>query len=509
MVAPKRLEVAGLTVRFGGVLAVDDVSLTVEPGEIVGLIGPNGAGKSTLIDAICGFVRVRSGSVAIGGEDITRFRPHERVYAGLVRSWQSVDLFEDLKVSENLKAVADRPPPWHETLRDLVWPRRQLLTSGAVTAVEHFELEGDLDRLPTELSFSQRRLVTTARAAALRPSVLLLDEPAAGMSDLRRKELARLVRLLADQQGIGILVVDHDMPFVMGLCDRIAVLDFGRKIADGTPVEVRADERVIDAYLRRDSERTGEEQAAPAFRRAKPPVGDVFLAARDLAVGYYEHPVVRDINLEVRAGEVIALLGANRAGKTTTLLGLAGAIKPLAGEVYWLGKRIEKRTPLNKRAAQGLGFLLEGRAVFQGLSVMANLRVDKRCDVDLALELFPELEVFLKRRAGLLSGGQQQMLGLARALARRPKVLLVDEMSLGIAPQIVTRLMDVLRKAADEQGVGVVLVEQHVHEALRISDRVCVVAGGRMTLSGAVADVHDRVESAFLADVLGTAAAAS
>ncbi len=132
-----------------------------------------------------------------------------------------------------------------------------------------------------------------------------------------------------------------------------------------------------------------------------------------------------------------------------------------------------------------------------------NLRVDANCDVDQVLTLFPELRPILKRRAGLLSGGEQQMLGLGRALARHPRVLLVDEMSLGLAPMIVTRLMEVLRQAADEHGVGVIMVEQHVQEALQIADRVCVVAGGRMTLTGTVDEVVHRVEDAFLADVLG------
>ena len=505
-VAPKKLEVDRLTVRFGNVVAVNEVSLTVEPGEIVGLIGPNGAGKSTLIDALCGFVRVAAGTVTLGDVDLTTLPAHRRVHAGLVRSWQSVETFEDLSVADNLEAVVDRTPPWHEYLRDVFWPRRGSLSPGATEAVRQFELEPDLDRLPTELSFSQRRLVSTARAVALRPSMLLLDEPAAGMSDVRRTELAKLIRTLAKVHGIGILVVDHDMPFVMGLCERIVVLNFGTKIADDTPSQIRADPGVIAAYLRGDAaEPAADGQRATAVNRARvEQQRDVLLAAHGLAVGYYDHPVVRDVDLEIRAGEVTALLGANRAGKTTTLLGFAGVIQPLAGEVYWLGQLVQKRMPLHVRAAQGLGFLTDGRSVFQELTVRENLRLDKGCDIKQALRLFPELEALLDRRAGLLSGGEQQMLGLGRALARHPKVLLVDEMSLGIAPLVVKRLMDVVRQAADEHGIGVLIVEQHVHEALRISDRVCVIAGGRMTLTGTVEEVHNRVEEAFLADVLGT-----
>jgi ABC-type branched-subunit amino acid transport system ATPase component len=508
-VRPQELEVRGLTVRFGGVTAVDNVSLTVKPGEIVGLIGPNGAGKSTLIDALCGFVSPAAGTVVLGDTDLTRLPPHRRVHAGLVRSWQSSDLFDDLSVLENLQAVVDRTPrarTWIQIMRS----RGRSLSAAAEAAVHDLELSGDLDRMPTDLSFSQRRMLSTARAAALNPSVLLLDEPAAGMSDVRRREVATVISRLAREWGMGLLVVDHDMPFVMGLCDRIVVLAVGSKIADGSPSEVRANPAVIAAYLRGERDEPSDEQkrtegvvavAEPVRRQERS--GDVLLAARNLAVGYYDRPVVRDIDLEVRSGEVIALLGANRAGKTTTMLGLAGAIRPLAGEVYWLGELVKERVPLNKRAEEGLCFLPEERSVFKQLSVLENLRVDRRCDIDRALTLFPELRSLLKRRAGLLSGGEQQMLGLARALARGPKVLLVDEMSLGLAPAIVSRLIDVLRQVSDEEGVAVILVEQHVHQALRIADRVCVIAGGRMTLAGRVDEVGDRVEDAYLADVLG------
>ncbi|MBV9197069.1 MAG: ATP-binding cassette domain-containing protein [Solirubrobacterales bacterium] len=509
-VRPQALRVGNLTVRFGGVTAVNDVSLSIAPGEIVGLIGPNGAGKSTLIDALSGFVPLATGTITLGEKDLTRTAPHQRVHAGLVRSWQSVDLFDDVSVRENMEVASERPAG--QALLEVVWPRRHALAETASAAVSQFALGDDLERLPVELSFSQRRMVTTARAVALNPSVLLLDEPAGGFSDVRRHELAEAIAPLARERGMGLLVVDHDMPFVMGLCDRIVVLNFGEKIADGTPDEVRANPEVISAYLRGDAEERAEEEhelvTAARSRHARRAGRErsVLLAARDMAVGYYDHPVVRGIDLEVRPGEVVALLGANRAGKTTTLLGLAGAIQPLAGEVYWLGEQVSKRVPLHRRAAQGLGFLTDERAVFQQLTVTENLRVDARCDAGYVLRLFPELEDHLNRRAGLLSGGQQQMLGLGRALARHPKVLLVDEMSLGLAPIMVARLMEVLRQAADDQGVGVVLVEQHVQEALRISDRVCVVAGGRMTLAGNVEDVVDRVEDAFLADVLGQAA---
>lgn len=508
LVRPRTLVVEGLVVRFGGVTAVDHMSMTVGPGEVVGLIGPNGAGKSTLIDTLSGFVRPTAGSVRLGDEDLTGAPVHVRVRAGLVRSWQSVEVFEDVSVAENLQ-VGSEQLSWRDRIRDLVVPRKATLDEAARSAAAAFQLESDLQRMPTELSFSQRRMVSTARAVALRPSILLLDEPAAGMSDVRRVELAVGIRSLAEKHGMGVLVVDHDMPFVMDLCDRIVVMNRGAKLAEGSPAIVRSNPGVIAAYLHDDETDDSSPEPAPgaAGVASRPALNgtaeESLIAARNLAVGYYGRPVVEGIHLDLHAGEVVALLGANRAGKTTTLLGLTGVLPPLAGEVSCFGCRVTGRTTPQWLAKRGVGFLSDDRAVFRQLTVSENFRV-ARCDVSIALELFPELEHRLKTKVGLLSGGEQQMVGLARAMGRHPTVLLVDEMSLGLAPRILRRLMDVLRFSADRYGVGVIVVEQHVSEALRIADSVCVVAGGRMTLRGAVDDVRERVRGAFLADVLGT-----
>jgi ABC-type branched-subunit amino acid transport system ATPase component len=515
-VAPRELVVTDLTVRFGPLTIINSVSLSVAPGEIVGLIGPNGAGKSTLIDAISGFVRARSGTVRLGGTDLTSEPVHRRVKAGLGRSWQGVETFEDMSVRENLQ-ISGGSYTWRDTLTELLGAESAARDVAGLPAVSDFGILDDLNRLPGELSFSQRRLVSTARAASLSPSVLLLDEPAGGLSDGRRKGLAQVLRALARDRGMGLLLVEHDMPFVMGLCDRIIALNLGEKIAEGTPAEVRANEAVRASYLRGHDEEEqrhaasaiaatepAREEAARQAREKRPANGgEVLIAADEMAVGYNGRPVVRGIGLQLHQGEVIALLGANRAGKTTTLLGLAGAIPPLEGEVHCFGERVVKRIPPNRLADMGLAMLSEGRSVFRQLTVAENLRVG-RCDVDAAMAMFPELIPLRRRKVGLLSGGQQQMVGMCRALSRSPKVLLVDEMSLGLAPMVVTRLMDALRTAADELNVGIVLVEQHVPQALRIADHVCVVAGGRMSLSGPVSEIGHQVDEAFLADVLGS-----
>jgi branched-chain amino acid transport system ATP-binding protein len=215
------------------------------------------------------------------------------------------------------------------------------------------------------------------------------------------------------------------------------------------------------------------------------------LEAIDLSAGYGSLAAVRNLNLRVGEGEIVALLGANGAGKTTTILTLCGELEPLAGEVRWLGE--PATAPLHVRARQGLSLVTEEKAVFMGLTAAENLRLG-RGDPALAAQLFPELVPHLSRRAGLLSGGQQQMLTLARALVSRPRVLLADELTLGLAPILVSRLLEAVREAADSLGTGVLLVEQHVRQALRWADRIYVLQRGICVLEDTAESARGRIE---------------
>jgi ABC-type branched-subunit amino acid transport system ATPase component/ABC-type branched-subunit amino acid transport system permease subunit len=247
-VPPKVLEFSGLTVTYGAVTALVEANLTVRPGEIVGLIGPNGAGKTTLIDAATGFVKPRAGAISLDGRSITELNARQRSRLGITRSFQSLELFEDMTVRDNLRTAADRRDSL-AYLSDLVRPGDPPLSTSAVAAVEEFGLEADLDRLPDELPFGRRRLVGIARAVATHPSVLMLDEPAAGLDDTETTELGELIRRLASEWGIGIVLVEHDVGLVLRICDTIVTLDFGRTIAVGTPDEIRHHPAVIAAYL--------------------------------------------------------------------------------------------------------------------------------------------------------------------------------------------------------------------------------------------------------------------
>jgi branched-chain amino acid transport system ATP-binding protein len=214
------------------------------------------------------------------------------------------------------------------------------------------------------------------------------------------------------------------------------------------------------------------------------------LEARQLVAGYRDVPIVRNLDLTVEAGEVVALLGPNGAGKSTTMLTLAGELPPLDGNVEF--SKVKRRARLYRRARAGMAFVTEERSVFMGLTVAQNLRVGRVNAAD-ATALFPELDPILNRRAGLLSGGEQQMLTLARALARRPRLLLADELSLGLAPLIVQRLLSAVRTAADD-GLGVLLVEQQVHRALDVADRVVVLRHGSVEFAGTSGEARSKID---------------
>jgi branched-chain amino acid transport system ATP-binding protein len=252
------LEARGLTVSYGGLHANDDVDLDVEQGKLVGLIGPNGAGKTTFIDAITGFTPLSSGRVTFDGVDLAGKSPDARAHMGLTRTFQSLELFEDLTVRDNLMAAAERPK-WHSVFTDIVLPGRsdRAYCEQVDWALDALRLGGFADRLPSDLSHGQRKLVGVARALASRPKLVLLDEPAAGLDTTESQLLGSHLReFLA--HGMSLFLIDHDMGLVLNVCDYIYVLDFGRIIAHGTPAQVRADPSVIAAYL---GESAGEAQA--------------------------------------------------------------------------------------------------------------------------------------------------------------------------------------------------------------------------------------------------------
>jgi ABC-type branched-subunit amino acid transport system ATPase component/branched-subunit amino acid ABC-type transport system permease component len=244
------LRVRGASVRFGGVVALDGVDLAVEPGEVVGLIGPNGAGKTTLIDAVSGLTRLEAGTVSLGDVCLDSCSPAARARHGLSRSFQSLELFDEMTVRDNIRTAAESRDR-SSYLLDLVRPGRHdpVADERVDSVVAMLGLEADLDRRPSELAFGRRRLVGLARALGSGPSVLMLDEPAAGLDEQETRELGHVIRTVAAQWEIGVLLVEHDMSLVFSVCDRVTAMQFGRVIASGRADDVRNDPIVVAAYL--------------------------------------------------------------------------------------------------------------------------------------------------------------------------------------------------------------------------------------------------------------------
>jgi len=237
------LEGRGVTVQFEGLRALDGVDLTVAHGEILGLIGPNGAGKTTLVNVLSGFQRPTSGSVWMSGRDVTRRSAGRRARAGLARTFQNVRLFNDLSVLENVEAAAIGVGTSPRAARPLAW-----------RVLERLGLEGAATQAAGSLPYGDERRLGIARALAVRPSFLLLDEPAAGLNEAESFELVTVLAGIRGDVGCGLIVIEHDMAVIMRLCDRLQVLDYGRTIAIGTPAEARRDPAVLAAYLGSDWE---------------------------------------------------------------------------------------------------------------------------------------------------------------------------------------------------------------------------------------------------------------
>ena len=507
------LKVERMSVRYGGVRALTDVSLDVPAGKIIGLIGPNGAGKTTLLDAVTGFARC-SGSVEMNGKSIGSMVAHKRVHLGLSRTFQSLELFEDLTVRDNLLVGADIGR-WWSVVEDVVRPNRKIDLTAVDEALQLVGLTEHAEAFPPTLSHGQRKLVGVARSLASRPQVLLLDEPAAGLDSGESLAFGRELRGLVDKRGLGVLLVDHDMGLVLSVCDYIYVLEFGKTIAEGTPLEIRNNAAVVAAYLGETTESADVAALVPpdagdAAEVSDDPTNDALhvtdrpllderppsehaevlnpiLEITDLTTGYNRVPVVRNLNLSVGRGEVVALFGPNGAGKTTTLLTVSGLVSPMSGSIMIDGTECVGLAA-HMIARQGVGHVPEDRAIVPSLTVRENLRLvrtsDTKSNLQRVLDYFPALSKLLDRRAGTLSGGEQQMLALGRALASAPKLLMVDEMSLGLAPVIVQKMLPIIRQIAKDTGAGILLVEQHVHLALDISDRVYVLSHGDLVLEG-------------------------
>jgi ABC-type branched-subunit amino acid transport system ATPase component len=519
------LAVEGVSVQFGGIRALDNVGVSVAEGTLEGLIGPNGAGKTTLFNVISGLQVPQRGQVSIAGRDATGMPPHVRARLGLARTFQRLELFSRLTVFDNLLVAYESRTGGIKSAVDVFdWRKSGSGKRASVQEIlELLDLTPVADKLAGSLPMGLGRIVEVARALCTQPRVLLLDEPTAGLNELETDRLARTLSTVVERRRVGILLVEHDVDFVFDVCSRITVLDFGQVIAVGGPGEIRANEAVRVAYLgsesseeRPDSETDGgvppgaeevepaphvdQSQAAPlpahvANSAVEQPADQgstehPVLSVSDLCAGYGKLSVLREVSLKVDRGQVVALLGPNGAGKTTTLRTIASLISPTRGEVRMDGSIISTQSA-HTVARRGLILIPEDDAVFRNLTVRENLEMFSELSgaatsrqefVDHAISTFSLLGERLNQQAGTLSGGEQRLLALTRGLGPHVRLLMIDEISLGLAPQAVEGLFAQLSILA-QAGTTILLVEQYVHEALKLADYVYVLARGQVVHS--------------------------
>ncbi|MEW5903335.1 MAG: ATP-binding cassette domain-containing protein [Pseudomonadota bacterium] len=498
------LELDEVKRHFGGIKAVDGVSLQVRAGHVHGLIGPNGSGKSTLVNVISGLYAPSAGQLKLDGAPLPKGSLYQVAQAGVARTFQNLQLFAELSALENVMVACNgaykKPLPL--VLLGLAADEERKAQADALALLELVGLADDARTKARDLPYGAQRFLEIARALARKPRLLILDEPAAGLAHPDVLRLIEIVRRI-HAQGITTILIEHHMSVVNEVCDFVTVLDEGKIIAAGVPDEVKRNPRVIEAYL------GDSKQASPSSRRLS---DDVLLRVQDLHAGYGASEVLTGVNFEVRAGAVVALIGANGAGKTTTMRVLSGMLKASRGQVTLAGRDIQE-LPSSRIARLGLAHSPEGRKVFAPLTVEDNLllgaytRLPKvfgfagkaAADLERVYTLFPRLRERKEQAAGTLSGGEQQMLAIGRALMSDPKIILLDEPSMGLAPVIVQEVFVIINKLK-QAGITMLLVEQFAKSALEVADYAYVLEHGRIALEGTPEELaqNERVLAAYL-----------
>ncbi|SFD35332.1 branched-chain amino acid ABC transporter ATP-binding protein/permease [Methylobacterium sp. 13MFTsu3.1M2] len=466
---------------FGPVKAVRGVSFAVADRTLHALIGPNGAGKTTAFNLLSGMFRPSGGSIRLDGSEIAGLEPHAITRAGIGRSFQITNLFPGLSVEENVRlAVQARHAahfsPWRDALavREIADDTAELLRWTGLSGIERAEAGS--------LSYGGQRLLDMGLALATRPRVLLLDEPLAGLAAAERERVGDLIKALS--ADIPVLLVEHDIDRVFRLADRVTVMADGAVLVDGSVADARDDERVQAVYL-------GSGTAAIAAKpRASAAEAETLLAMEGVDTFYGKSHILNGVNLAVRRGEVVALLGRNGAGKSTLLKTLIGTAPPAAGRIVLAGQDIAGLSP-DRIARLGIGYVPQGRALFAGMTVAENLGLGRlrrftgagiHWDEEKVLEFFPRLKERWTIDAARLSGGEQQMVAVARALSGDTRLLLLDEPFEGLSPAVTEELFEAFDRLRRE--IAIILVDHHLDLALALSDRTVALERGSVQWTG-------------------------
>jgi branched-chain amino acid transport system ATP-binding protein len=483
-----RLQVSGLGKRFGGVVAVKNMSFDLHAGEITGLIGPNGSGKSTVMSLIMGLIRANAGAIKLDGVDIAGWPAHRIARSGVSIVFQHSRPLHRQTVLENVK-LALLP----DSLLRLATEASAAERARAIA--ERVGLGGVLNRHPWTLPFADLRRMELAKAVARDPKVVLIDEPFAGLTTAEIKVFSDLIRTLRDE-GRAVLLVDHSVKSVAALADRVIAMYLGERIAEGSADEVMQNETVRRVYIGGKIE-TVERKAAAAE-------GATLLDIDAVEVLYGKAKALDGVSLRVQQDEFVSIVGLNGAGKTTLFNAISGLV-PYRGAIRFDGRDLRSLTAA-AIARAGVVHCPETRELFGHMSVRENLdlggghlsNAERQRQLAWVFDLFPILEQRQTQAARTLSGGEQQMLTLGRALMMQPKLLILDEPTLGLAPVILGQLSKAIERLRGERSLTLLLAEQNVTFALPHSDRVYVLDHGRITWQGDPARFAREMSTGYL-----------
>jgi branched-chain amino acid transport system ATP-binding protein len=488
------LELDHVTKHFGALTAVNDLSFSIDAGEVLGVMGPNGSGKTTLLNLIMGVYPLDSGEIRFAGQRISGLSTSAIARLGIGRTYQIPQPFPRLTVLENV-LVGER-----------YGGKRQSSRAAREHAMAILERVGLTDSAATaagKLGLLDLKRLELARALSLQPRLLLLDELAAGLV-VREAEVLKQLLLELQEAGHTMLLIEHVLNVMFDVSDRILVLNFGERLAIGSPQEIAYDPQVQAVYLG-----TAEKVAVPGQARDAPGQAIAprkLLELRHVHAGYGSLQALYDVSLHINVGEIVALIGINGAGKTTLIRTINRQVPLSSGDIIFQGENIVAARP-HQIVGLGIAQCLEGRKLFPALTVQENLELGAYCrrardqrhaTLARVYALFPLLKTRRHQTASTLSGGEQQMLAIGRALMARPELIMFDEISLGLAPLIIDTLYDALTRI-NRQGTTVLLVEQNVHRSLAVADRAYIMERGRIVLSGTTAVLrHDaRVKAAY------------